>query len=233
MSLPALSIGAWLRHDIILEHLDAVEPSSIIEFGPGLGAMGARLAEMATYEAVEPDPTSRSAAQKVLGDRVKAVPDELTIDRADAICAFEVLEHVADDAGALSDWVTRLRSGGIVVVSVPAFGDQYGAHDRLAGHLRRYSPEELRSLFIECGLEPHDIRLTGFPVGFVLQWARNRLATRRSEGSTATERTAASGRLYQLETHGWLTATVSWPFRLLQRIPVRRGTGLVGVARKP
>ncbi len=234
MSLPPLSLGAWFRHDFIFEHLEQQQPHSIVEFGPGLGALGVRLAELGDYEAVEPDVESRLAAQKLLGSRVKPSPADLTIDQTDVICAFEVLEHVEDDRSALEAWCDRLRPGGLVLVSVPAFMDQFGPHDELAGHLRRYAPEDMEELLRSAGLEPMEIRLTGFPIGFALQWARNLLARRGQKNSSSVEeRTGASGRMYQFESRGWLTQILSWPFRKLQRIPVRRGTGLVAAARKP
>jgi SAM-dependent methyltransferase len=234
MKYPALSLGAWFRYDFIFEHLIPENPRSIVEFGPGLGAFGVRLADHATYEAVEPDADSRCAAQYLLGTRVKASPDELTIDKADVICAFEVLEHLPDDGGALRTWTKHLRPGGLVLVSVPAFMSQFGPHDEVAGHLRRYSPQEMDELFRQSGLETVELRLTGFPAGFFLQWARNRLAARHSGRlGTVQARTAASGRLYQFESNGWLTHALAWPFRKLQRLPVHRGTGLVAAARKP
>jgi SAM-dependent methyltransferase len=234
MKYPALSLGAWFRYDFIFEHLIPENPRSIVEFGPGLGALGVRLAEYATYEAVEPDPDSRLAAQKLLGPKVKASGDELTIDEADLICAFEVLEHLPDDAGALRTWTKHLRPGGLVLLSVPAFMDQFGPHDETAGHLRRYSPEDMEELLRRSGLATEELRLTGFPIGFMLQWARNRLAPRhRGQLGTIQARTAASGRLYQFESNGWLTHAIAWPFRKLQRLQARRGTGLVVAARKP
>ncbi len=178
---------------------------------------------------------SRGVPPSIYLDRgVKASPDELTIDLVDVICAFEVLEHLADDISALRAWTTHLRPGGLVLVSVPAFMNQFGPHDEIAGHLRRYSPEDLEQLFRKSGLKTEELRLTGFPAGFILQWARNRLAARHHGGQgTVQARTAASGRLYQFESNGWLTHLIAWPLRKLQRLPVRRGTGLVGAARKP
>ncbi len=69
MKYPALSLGAWFRYDFIFEHLIPENPRSIVEFGPGLGALGVRLADHAVYEAVEPDDESRRAAQHLLGSR--------------------------------------------------------------------------------------------------------------------------------------------------------------------
>ena len=54
------------------------------------------------------------------------------------MCAFEVLEHIDDDALALKQWREYLRPSGWLLLSVPAHQDQYGAADELVGHYRRY-----------------------------------------------------------------------------------------------
>ena len=44
----------------------------------------------------------------------------------DLVVAFEVLEHIEDDHAAARDWVARLRPGGSLVVSTPAYQHRYG-----------------------------------------------------------------------------------------------------------
>ena len=55
---------------------------------------------------------ARLAAQgtpgRLLGSIEELAPDE----RFDLVCAFEVIEHIEDDAAALGAWVRRLRPGG-------------------------------------------------------------------------------------------------------------------------
>jgi len=44
----------------------------------------------------------------------------------DMVCAFEVLEHLKRDEAALRDWITLVRPGGHLVLSVPAGPERFG-----------------------------------------------------------------------------------------------------------
>ena len=65
--------------------------------------------------------------------------------RHSAVVAFNVLEHVEDDVGALRGARARLRPGGVVVMLAPAFELAMSRFDREIGHYRRYSKHTLRA----------------------------------------------------------------------------------------
>ena len=111
-----------------------------------------------------------SAAVEVLRRRVPgevAQADVTTLPFADA--AFdaavlgEVLEHVEDDRGALEEVARVLRPGGVLAVSVPADPKRFGPSDRWAGHVRRYSRQELLSACQAGGFTVERCRAWGFP----------------------------------------------------------------------
>lgn len=188
--------------------------------------------------AVERDATSRTvAAERLAGVGANLLADLTEVRGApgfDMVCAFEVLEHFEDDVAALREWASLLRRGGHVLVSVPAWQRFFGPADEAAGHYRRYAPDELRSRFAEAGLHPEWVRLYGWPVGRALEWAKGRIVSRRTDGSSSTaERTAQSGRFLQ-PTNRWsgaLRAAAAAPVRVTQRLAPGRGTGLVALAR--
>ena len=238
---PPLPPNAALRWDIVRARVDQASPQSVLELGVGQGAVATRLAARASYVGVEPDATSRATASARLGDGSRIVTDLTDLpddEQFDLACAFEVLEHIPDDKGALSEWVERVRPGGHVLVSVPAEPDRFGPFDELVGHLRRYTTEDLASLFESAGLDVVSVDHYGYPLGNVLEAGRNvigkrRLARASTPGDAAT-RTAGSGR--NLQPPGWTGSAIWWataPFRLAQRRFPSRGTGLVGLARRP
>ena len=71
----------------------------------------------------------------------------------DTVLMINVLEHTADDAGALRRAHQLLEAGGRVVIFVPADASLYGSLDEGIGHQRRYSKEELTAKLTEAGFE--------------------------------------------------------------------------------
>jgi len=238
VSLPPLSPNAWLRYDVISRIVDELRPGSVLEYGAGQGAVGTRLALRADYVGVEPDPVSAAVARQRLADvgrgRLLAGDDELNEERFDLVCAFEVLEHIDDDVGALRQWLDRLRPGGSVLLTVPAYQRRYSAADRMVGHVRRYDPPLLAHRLREAGFTDVDGRLYGFPLGHLLETGRNILAGRKDEAATVAEATGRSGRVYQPPPSlGPVTAAATWPFRVAARAFPQRGVGLIASARRP
>jgi SAM-dependent methyltransferase len=65
----------------------------------------------------------------------------------DIVTAFDLLEHVDDDAALIAETRRVLRPGGIALIGVPAHPFLRGAHDDALHHKRRYSWDELDRLF--------------------------------------------------------------------------------------
>lgn len=231
---PPLPLNAWLRYDVIARMLDRLGPvRSILEIGAGQGAVGARLAKRGRYVGVEPDPTSRATAQARLPHVVASLDD--VEGEFDLVCAFEVLEHIEDDRGALGLWASRVAPGGALMLSVPGFQARYAAFDELVGHFRRYEPDDLAKLLLDAGLARPEVVAYGGPLGYALEAARNAVGRRRLARTSDdfAGRTSGSGRLLQPpDALGAVTAAVAAPFRLMQRPMTSRGTGLVAVARR-
>lgn len=87
----------------------------------------------------------------------------------DTVFAFDVLEHVADDRGALADWAGWLRPKGRLVVSMPAHRRRWTAGDEWAGHYRRYERADLVRLVGEAGLEIERLECYGYPLANVTE----------------------------------------------------------------
>jgi len=78
----------------------------------------------------------------------------------DLVTCLDVLEHVRMDALAFSELVRVTRTGGYVLVTLPAGPRLYSSFDCLCGHLRRYSQAQLRALAAVNGMGV--VRLTRY-----------------------------------------------------------------------
>jgi len=237
--LPPFTTNAWLRFDGIRNGISLAAPESVLEIGAGGGASATWIARRFDYVGVEQDDRSRALAQARLGavgrGRIVAGLDEVSGARFDLVCAFEVVEHIHDDVAALSEWRALLNAGGHVLLSVPAHADQFGPHDELAGHYRRYDRDELITVLEKAGFSLVRLTSHGAGLGQVLEWGRNQMARRREVAPTIEQRTAASGRLLQPHSAAILIgcAVLAAPFRVLQAPIASRdlGTGYVALAR--
>jgi 2-polyprenyl-3-methyl-5-hydroxy-6-metoxy-1,4-benzoquinol methylase len=75
------------------------------------------------------------------------------IGRFDSVFALNVVEHIFNDRLALENCHKLLKSGGRVVILVPAFQTLYNAFDRELEHYRRYTRKSLIALFQSSGFK--------------------------------------------------------------------------------
>jgi SAM-dependent methyltransferase len=236
VTIPPLTPMASMRFDRVEPVIAHLSPVSILEIGCGQGSVGARLARHADYVGVEPDALACTVArQRLVGSTGKVVHGDHTRvaagSRYDVVCAFEVLEHIEHDDDVLAEWIEFIRPGGHIVLSVPAWPSRFGPMDTAVGHFRRYSPDDMAGVLRRAGLIDIKIMLYGWPLGYVLEFARERIARGRADHQTVEERTAGSGRLFQPSAIlGPIVRVGTLPFRYIQRIAPGRGTGIVAVA---
>ena len=77
------------------------------------------------------------------------------------ICA-DVLEHVRDDKGALKEFGRILKSGGRLLLILPAYATLYSNHQIKLGHFRRYDKGMTVRLLEDGGFLVDAIRYAGF-----------------------------------------------------------------------
>jgi len=142
------------RRDILADVIrrEAMPPpkARILEIGCGTGHNLGMLREFGKVDALELDDEARGIAEKRLGRKVMSAPlPELAgvRDRAyDLIAALDVIEHIDDDGAALAAIAGKLKTGGKLVMTVPAHAWMWSAHDVVNHHKRRYSKAGLRRL---------------------------------------------------------------------------------------
>ena len=146
------------RRAVILAEMARRLPAGgarLVELGCGSGGMLEALATFGPAVGIEADPTLRARArERGLDVRAGTLPDALDLEPGhwDAVCLFDVLEHVDEEAGTLAACRRLLAPGGRLFVTVPAYPWLWSRHDDLLGHRRRYTARRLRRAAEEAGL---------------------------------------------------------------------------------
>ncbi len=128
----------------------------ILEAGCGPAGNLAMLSEFGSVEAFEPNDTARRIAEERTGLSVRAgtLPDDALFppESFDLVAAFDVVEHIQDDDGAVRSLARTLKPGGHFIMTVPAYAWLWSAHGRRHHHKRRYTSAAVRDLLERAGL---------------------------------------------------------------------------------
>jgi cyclopropane fatty-acyl-phospholipid synthase-like methyltransferase len=200
----------------------------VLEVGSGIGTMSRPLADAADMVVgIEPNANCATRAKSTMRGHPRfslrechleeCDAAELRSQRFDTVVCVNVLEHIADDVGALRTFKDVLVPGGRALIFVPAVQAAYGPLDAELGHHRRYSKTTLGQAFADAGLEVPILRYTN-PIGLV-GWMYNshiRKARRHS--------------LPQVKLFDALVAP--WALPVERAIPPPIGLSLVAVGRK-
>jgi 2-polyprenyl-3-methyl-5-hydroxy-6-metoxy-1,4-benzoquinol methylase len=170
-----------LRRAFLLAHVPA--GTRVLDVGCGEGGFAAALARaeaevVGIDVAAEPLRRARLRHPQLDLRQVQAEGAWPLQDASfDAVWAGEVIEHVADTAGWLSELRRVLRSGGELLLSTPDHGRlqmlrwalaprAFDAHfNPRADHLRFYTRRTLTELLEDFGFHDVDVRSAGGPPG--------------------------------------------------------------------
>ncbi len=192
----------------LLTHLEWPPRSKILEIGIGPGH---NLLEIyppdARLEGVESDDAlarlaARRGSARVFQASIDRLPPEIQDGSYDGVTMFDVLEHIKDDAGALQIVNRKLRHGGRIVLSVPAYMWLWGQQDIVNQHYRRYMLRELRQKLQAAHFTIE--RMTYFntflflPIAAVRLIARCRRQSQKAEGDFAYVREPSNAMLFTL-----------------------------------
>ncbi|TAL48078.1 class I SAM-dependent methyltransferase [archaeon] len=147
----------YLRHLFAYEFAKSNIPknSSVLEVGCGEGYGTSMLSKsVAKIIGIDPDKDTISHASEKYGsgnctfsayDGTKIPYDDGTFD---AVVCFQVIEHVKDDAGFISEINRVLKSGGILILTTPnkALRLKVGQKPWNRFHVREYYANELEDL---------------------------------------------------------------------------------------
>jgi SAM-dependent methyltransferase len=206
----------------------------ILEIGVGSGY---NLLEIypsdARLDGIEPDETlAKVAAARgpapVFQASIDRLPSEILDGFYDGVTMFDVLEHIQDDAHALQIVNRKLRPGGRVILSVPAYLWLWGQQDVANQHYRRYTLRKLRRKLQAADFTVE--RMTYFntflfpPIAAIRLIARYGRRPHAQEGDFIYARNASSSVLLTIfVAERALLRYVNFPF----------GVSLFAAARKP
>lgn len=147
----------------VLETLAPAPMSRILDAGCGSGRNMLELSRFGQVIGLELAPTSVEAARRREVGQVVAgslASQPFPDDHFDLAASLDVLEHLDDDRGALGELRRVVRPGGLLLVTVPAYGWLWSSHDEVNHHRRRYTLDSLLGAARGEGWEP--VRTTHF-----------------------------------------------------------------------
>lgn len=150
------------RGEIIMAHLELLladkiksgQPLQILNIGAATGRSSELLSALGQVVSLEYDRDCCLFTKEKLGiDIIQASVLDLPFEdgQFDLVCAFDVIEHVADDGLAVQEMHRVCRPGGLICVTVPAYQFLWSQHDEVNQHFRRYTAGQLRNLFKRTG----------------------------------------------------------------------------------
>jgi SAM-dependent methyltransferase len=141
------------RRRLLLRVLDrfvrrSEERARILDIGCGTGTMLRYLSRYGDAQGADADEEAvRFCRLRSAGNVTQLTDASLPFPDAsfDVVTMLDVLEHIDDDVAALGEVRRILRTGGIFVATVPAYGFLWGAQDVISHHKRRYLAGQLKS----------------------------------------------------------------------------------------
>jgi SAM-dependent methyltransferase len=222
------------RRRIIAQLIDSLslEPGArILDAGCGSGRNMVDLEHLGTITGVEiADASVERARARGVGEVIQCSVTSLPFadDYFDLVVCLDVIEHIADERGALTELQRVVRPGGGLLVTVPAYQWLWSEHDEINHHQRRYTRSRLSRAAADAGWET--VRATYFNALLLPIAMPYRLIARRAHVE------GPSSDLQQMPER--LNAMLEWPLRLEARMighggRIPAGLSLAAVFRKP
>ncbi len=173
--LEAMS-AAMNYHRWIVDRFAPYLGRRVAEVGAGIGSVSKLLLGHGVEHLLSFEPSTNmfpGLAQELRDEpRAKAINDyfrpSYAAEALDSIVYINVMEHIENDREEMTGALSALRSGGHLLVFVPALAWLYSEFDRELGHFRRYTRRGLRDLASDVGFTV--IKAQYFDLAGILPW---------------------------------------------------------------
>jgi SAM-dependent methyltransferase len=123
---------------------------NILNVGYGPGRSSEYQSQFGTVTSIEYDQfccdfASEKTGLQIIHGSITALPFEN--NSFDLVCAFDVIEHVENDALAVLELKRVIKNDAHILITVPAFMSLWSHHDVINHHFRRYKLPEIKKLF--------------------------------------------------------------------------------------
>jgi len=212
----------------LLRSLDLPPDARLLEVGCGTGGNLALLQHFGRVDAVEFDQEARQIAERKGGIPIGycELPSHVEAEDAqyDLVALLDVLEHIGDDIDALRTVGRKMKPGGRLLLTVPAYPWLWSSHDEAHHHKRRYTRQSLSTAIEQSGLRVDRIGAFNtilFPLALAHRLS-NRLLGIKSvdDDMPGPVMNRVLGNIFLLERH------------VIGRVPMPAGLSLFAVARQ-
>ncbi|MDI9636885.1 methyltransferase domain-containing protein [Kamptonema cortianum] len=144
----------------------------------------------------------------------------------DTVISLDTIEHVPNDAAAISEIFRVLKPGGTIIMNVPAFSWLWGPHDVALMHYRRYHRRQVIELLTQSGFQ---IEKCSYSVFFLFPVVVLRRAFEKLQRGEPKVRLPRVSRF----TNTVLEKLMELEASLFVRLNLPWGSSVVAVATKP
>lgn len=145
----------------------------------------------------------------------------------DMVGAFDVLEHIENQTGALKEWKRVIKDDGAIVITVPAYQWLWSDHDKSLYHERRYTTRRLKQAAREAGLR---VERKSYAIVFSLPLVVTFRITNKLRGKVTDSETS------YVDVPDWVNRLFTWFLYIESEfhkvIPFPFGTSVVTILRK-
>jgi SAM-dependent methyltransferase len=136
--------------DVIKKHISTGGDFSILNIGAATGRTSEMLSKYGVVTSLEYDEdccvfTRQKLNIPIIHGSILELP--FADNSFDLVCAFDVIEHVADDSLGVREMERVCKSTGNIFITVPAFAGLWSHHDVVNQHFRRYRMPQILNLF--------------------------------------------------------------------------------------